>query len=80
MLRRTEIRVKAARRWTPVFQRLTLVVCGAAKVKELTARLEREMEHFGDTAALSIANPRPAEWKPPTAGRPKVPRKKRTTT
>jgi len=36
----------------------------AAKVAELTALLEKEMRHFGDTAPLEIAQPKPAEWTP----------------
>ena len=37
----------------------------AAKVAELTALLEKERQRFGDDAALKVANPKPAEWKPP---------------
>lgn len=47
----------------------------AAEVAELTARLEKEMGHFGDTAPLRIANPRAAAWKPPTEDRQKAPPK-----
>jgi hypothetical protein len=34
----------------------------------LTALLENEMQNDGDTAPLTVANPKPAEWSPPTAG------------
>jgi arylsulfatase A-like enzyme len=37
----------------------------AAKVAEMTALLKKEMERYGDTAPLKIANPQPAEWSPP---------------
>jgi arylsulfatase A-like enzyme len=37
----------------------------AAKVAEMTALLEREMKQAGDTLPLKVANPKPAEWKPP---------------
>jgi arylsulfatase A-like enzyme len=37
----------------------------AAKVAELTALLEQQQQHFGDTAPLKVANPRPADWSPP---------------
>lgn len=40
----------------------------AGKIAELTALLEKEMQHDGDTALLSVANPKPAEWSPPPAG------------
>lgn len=37
----------------------------AAKVAELTASLEKEMRQGGDTGALKVADPKPAEWTPP---------------
>ena len=37
----------------------------AAKLAELTALLEKEMQRYGDTAPLKVANPRPADWTPP---------------
>ena len=40
----------------------------AAKVSELTALLEREMQRSGDPATLKVANPKPAEWTPPKPG------------
>jgi arylsulfatase A-like enzyme len=40
----------------------------AAKVAELVALLEKEMKHDGDTATLTVANPKPAEWSPPAVG------------
>ena len=44
----------------------------AARVAELTAVLEKEMIRYGDTAPLKVANPKPAEWKPPQPGRKKT--------
>ncbi len=38
----------------------------AAKIVELTALLEKEMQHDGDTAPLKVPNPQPADWTPPT--------------
>jgi arylsulfatase A-like enzyme len=40
----------------------------ADKVAELTALLEKELRQSGDTAPLKIANPKPAEWTPPSKG------------
>jgi arylsulfatase A-like enzyme len=40
----------------------------AAKLAEMTALLQKEMARYGDTAPLKVANPKPAEWTPPTAG------------
>jgi len=37
----------------------------AVKVAELTALLEAEMKRSGDTGALKVPNPKPAEWHPP---------------
>lgn len=37
----------------------------AARVVALTALLENEQQHFGDTAPLKVANPQPADWSPP---------------
>ena len=37
----------------------------AAKVAELTVRLKRQQQESGDTASLTVANPKPAEWTPP---------------
>jgi arylsulfatase A-like enzyme len=45
----------------------------AAKVRELTTLLAKEMRREGDTAALQVAHPKPAEWRPP-AGQRKTPR------
>jgi arylsulfatase A-like enzyme len=36
-----------------------------AKVAELTALMESQQRHFGDTAPLKVANPAPAAWSPP---------------
>ena len=41
----------------------------AAKLGELTALLEKELQKSGDTGALKVANPKPAAWTPPAAGR-----------
>jgi arylsulfatase A-like enzyme len=38
----------------------------AAKVAELASRLASEMRRSGDTAALQVAHPKPADWAPPT--------------
>lgn len=38
-----------------------------AKVAELTALLEQELQRQGDTAPLRVPNPKPAEWHPPAA-------------
>lgn len=40
----------------------------AAKVREMMARLEKEMARYGDTTPLKVANPKPAEWTPPPPG------------
>jgi len=40
----------------------------AAKVAELTAVLQQQQQHFGDTAPLKVADPKPAEWTPPAKG------------
>ena len=37
----------------------------AAKLAEMTALLEKEMQRYGDTAPLKVANPKPADWSPP---------------
>lgn len=39
-----------------------------AKIAELTALLEGEMSRFGDTAPLTVADPKPAQWSPPAPG------------
>lgn len=44
----------------------------AAKVAELTALLEKEMRQSGDTGALKVAHPKPADWSAPVeAGKSK---------
>ena len=40
----------------------------ADKIKELTTLLEKTRKEYGDTAPLQVANPKPAEWTPPTKG------------
>jgi arylsulfatase A-like enzyme len=40
----------------------------AARVREMTARLAQEQAAFGDTAPLTVPNPKPAEWTPPQPG------------
>lgn len=37
----------------------------AAKIAELTALLEKEMQRSGDTGVLKVAKPQPADWTPP---------------
>lgn len=37
----------------------------ARKVLELTGILQQEMNRYGDSAPLKVANPRPATWTPP---------------
>jgi arylsulfatase A-like enzyme len=37
----------------------------AARLAALTALLQREQTHFGDTAPLAVPNPKPSEWTPP---------------
>jgi arylsulfatase A-like enzyme len=41
----------------------------AARVRALTAMLEKEQKHYGDTAPLTVPNPKPAEWTPPKQGK-----------
>jgi arylsulfatase A-like enzyme len=48
----------------------------AAKVAELTAALEKEMQQSGDSAALKVANPSPADWTPPAKTKGEKKRKK----
>ena len=48
----------------------------AAKVTELTAALEKEMQQSGDNSALKVATPEPAEWSPPMKGAGDKKRKK----
>jgi arylsulfatase A-like enzyme len=40
----------------------------AAKVRELTALLQKEMARYEDPAPLTVAHPNPAEWSPPAVG------------
>jgi arylsulfatase A-like enzyme len=42
----------------------------AATVRAMTALLEEEMARYGDKTPLTVANPKPAEWRPPTAAKP----------
>lgn len=37
----------------------------AARVKQLTTLMEAQQRHFGDTAPLTVAKPKPAAWSPP---------------
>ena len=48
----------------------------AARISELTRRLEGEMRSFGDSAALRVAQPKPAAWSPPAKGAEKKAGKK----
>jgi len=41
----------------------------SAKIAELTALLTKEMAARGDNYPLTVANPQPAEWTPPTSGK-----------
>ncbi|MGB8166958.1 MAG: sulfatase-like hydrolase/transferase, partial [Chthoniobacteraceae bacterium] len=36
-----------------------------SRVAEMTALLEKEAQRYGDTAPLTVADPKPAEWSPP---------------
>jgi arylsulfatase A-like enzyme len=40
----------------------------AARIAELTTLLEKEMQRSGDTGVLKVANPKPADWTPPSKG------------
>jgi arylsulfatase A-like enzyme len=44
-----------------------------ARIAELTTTLDKEMQRSDDTAALKIANPKPAEWSPPKGAASKSP-------
>jgi arylsulfatase A-like enzyme len=46
------------------------------KVTELTTALEKEMQQSGDTAALKVATPSPADWTPPAKAKGEKKRKK----
>lgn len=46
------------------------------KVAELTTALEKEMQQTGDTAALKVATPSPADWTPPAKAKGEKKRKK----
>ena len=48
----------------------------AGKIAELTALLEKEMQHDGDTAPLSVQNPKPADWTPAEAPKNRANRSK----
>src|SRR5262249_23922577 len=37
----------------------------AARFASRTPLLEKEQIHFGDTAPLTVSNPKPADWTPP---------------
>jgi arylsulfatase A-like enzyme len=41
----------------------------AARVRALTALLEKEQTRYGDAAPLTVPGPRPAEWTPPAKGK-----------
>ncbi len=49
----------------------------AAKVREMTALLEKEMAAHADTHPLVVASPKPAEWTPPPGGEPAPKKAKR---
>ena len=42
----------------------------AARVREMTSLLEKEMQVYGDDAPLVLANPAPWKWEPPVEGQP----------
>ena len=45
----------------------------SAKLTELTALLEKEMQRSGDTGVLKVPNPKPADWNPAaTKGKPRA--------
>jgi arylsulfatase A-like enzyme len=44
----------------------------AAKQAEMMALLAKEMANYADKATLKVANPKPAEWTPPAAGKGKA--------
>ena len=46
----------------------------AAKVTELTALLQKQMQTFGDPGTLKVAAPKPAEWVPPGKGAKPAPK------
>jgi arylsulfatase A-like enzyme len=51
----------------------------AAKIKELTARMEQSQRQYGDACPLTAATPKPASWNPPSGDnseQPKRPRRK----
>jgi arylsulfatase A-like enzyme len=50
----------------------------AGRIKELTALLEKEMQHDGDTVPLTVSDPKPADWTPP-AKSPRNPDKPRNS-
>jgi len=37
----------------------------AAKLAEMTALLQKEMQRYGDPVPLTVPNPKPADWSPP---------------
>jgi arylsulfatase A-like enzyme len=40
----------------------------AAKVRAMTVLLQHEMTRYDDKSPLTVANPKPADWTPPTSG------------
>ena len=42
----------------------------AAKLRELTALLQKEMQRYDDPTPLTVANPKPAAWSPPAQAAP----------
>lgn len=49
----------------------------AAKVTEMMTLLQKEMTAYGDAHPLTVPNPAPAEWTPPTEAKLKAPGKKK---
>ena len=42
----------------------------AARLVTMTTLLQTEMARYGDTAPLTVANPKPAAWTPPAPSAP----------
>ena len=49
----------------------------AARISELTALLQKEMQRYDDATPLKVASPRPAEWTPPETNASGGPKNKR---
>jgi len=49
----------------------------SAKVAELIALMQESQPQYGDNCALTVANPKPSEWTPPTGKEGTEPRKRK---